>query len=63
MFYLVTPDTIIKNGYLLNVDKYLVHEKRHYEDIDIEAVQQALLKQQRHTALIIRKLNFVFSNG
>lgn len=61
MFYLVTPDTIIKNGYLLNVDKYLVHEKRHYEDI--EAVQQALLKQQRHTDLIIRKLNFVFSNG
>lgn len=62
-FTLVTPDTIIKNGYSLNVDIYLAHEKRHYEDIDVEAVQQALLKQQRNTALIIRKLNYAFTNG
>lgn len=53
---------IIKNGYSLNVDTYVAHEKQHYEDIDVETVQQALLKQQRHTDLIIRKLNTVFSN-
>ena len=37
-FTLVTPDTIINNGSSLNVDTYLAHEKRHYEDIDVKAV-------------------------
>ena len=60
---LVTPDKIKKNGYSLNVDTYLAHDKRNYEDIDVDAVQQALLKQQRHTDLIIRKLNSVFAIG
>ena len=59
---LVTPETIIKNGYSLSVDIYSAHKKRHNEDIDVEAVQQALLKQQRNTNLIIRKLS-AFTNG
>lgn len=54
---LVTLDTIIENGYSLNVDTYVAHDKQHYENIDIEGVQQALLKQQRNTDLIIKKLN------
>ena len=58
---LITLDTIIENGYSLNVDTYIAHEKRNYEDIDVEAVQQALLKQQRNTDSIISKLNSTFS--
>ncbi|UJX26454.1 SAM-dependent methyltransferase [Pseudoalteromonas sp. CF6-2] len=58
---LVTQDIVIKNGYSLNVDTYVAHEKQHYDDIDVDAVQRALLKQQRHTDLIIRKLNSTFS--
>ncbi len=58
---LVTPDKVIKHGYSLNVDTYIAHDKRDYEDIDVDAVQEALLKQQRHTDLIIRKLNSTFS--
>lgn len=58
---LITPDIVINNGYSLNVDTYIVHEKRNYEDIDVEAIQQALLKQQRKTDSIISKLNSTFS--
>lgn len=57
---LVTPEAVIKNGYSLNVDTYVAHEKRPHEDIDVEAVQQALLKQQRHTDLLIKKLSLRF---
>ncbi|MDF9399505.1 hypothetical protein [Vibrio sp. 1180_3] len=43
-FTLVTPDKTIKNGYSLNDDTYLAHDKRYYEHIDVEAIQQPLLK-------------------
>jgi len=61
-FELVTPASIIEKGYSFNVDTYLTSEAQQYEDINAEEAQQALLKQQRITDLIIRELNTVFAN-
>jgi hypothetical protein len=59
----VSTDSIIENGYSLNVESYLSREVQPFEYIDVEEVQQALTKQQRITDLIVKKLDRVFSNS
>lgn len=59
-FELVTPTSIVEKGYSFNVDTYLSSEALQYEDINAEETQQALLRQQRITDSIIKKLNTLF---
>ncbi|REG85611.1 hypothetical protein DFP81_102144 [Marinomonas pollencensis] len=48
-------------GVLLTLIGLCSSLQKNYEDVDVKAVQQALLKQHRHTDLIILKLNSVFA--
>jgi hypothetical protein len=57
-FEIVTPASIIEKGYSFNVDTYLSSEAPQHEDINAEETQQALLRQQRITDAIIKKLNY-----